>query len=79
MALLVRVAFTLGNLTASNERNRRLLGLELGGARKLAQVLDLVHARWAANQGSTLSPRGEGKEDDGGTDYEEVTTTEPPE
>ena len=42
-ALLVRVAFTLGNLTASNDRNRALIGSFSDGGRNLVEIVCVVH------------------------------------
>jgi len=37
--MLVRLCFTLGNLTASNNDNRRLIAMQLGGMLKLSRLL----------------------------------------
>ena len=37
--MLVRLCFTLGNLTASNNDNRRLIAMQLGGIRDLSALL----------------------------------------
>ena len=38
-AVVVRTAYILGNLTAGNARNRRLIGLEKGGVAQLVNML----------------------------------------
>jgi hypothetical protein len=42
LALAVRVCFILGNLTVSNEENRRRIGLDFSGASIALSVLDLA-------------------------------------
>ena len=37
--MLVRICFTLGNLTASNDDNRRLIAMTLKGVRRLSRLL----------------------------------------
>jgi len=70
-ALLVRVAFTLGNLTASNERNRVLIGVQLNGGAAVLRLLNCAHSRYAQQlEGQEKvkeddNLRGEGKESEG--------------
>jgi hypothetical protein len=54
LALVVRVAFTLGNLTASNEQNRMRIGVKGG-----ASVLKIIR------RATELSGKGEEVKDDG--------------
>jgi hypothetical protein len=81
-ALLVRVAFTLGNLTASNDRNRMLVGAKLGGGVVVLRLLAHAHKRYArqlerdARAEAEEGKEGEGKEDEeaeaGGAELEEL-------
>lgn len=70
-ALLVRVAFTLGNLTASNERNRVLIGVQLNGGAAVLRLLNCAQSRYAQqleDHGKSIeigSLRGEGKASEG--------------
>jgi hypothetical protein len=72
-ALLVRVAFTLGNLTASNERNRALIGVQLNGGAAVLRLLGCAHSRYARQlegqgklkEGDASRREGEGKQCEG--------------
>lgn len=73
VAVLIRISFTLGNLTASNDRNRELIGIKYDGANLTVQVLCLIqrmhtHARdrFAADNGEEKA-RDEDADDAGGS------------
>ena len=68
--MLVRLCFTLGNLTASNDDNQRLIAMQLGGIQKLSRLLhvktkifvDLVEQQLKAEE--ELAADTTGAEDD---------------
>jgi armadillo repeat-containing protein 2 len=63
ISIVIRAAFILGNLTASNNKNRRLFGLRFRGVEVVVELLELVG-------GMFLSLR---EEHDSGSSNEEET------
>ena len=52
------MAFTLGNLTASNDRNRELVGIEFNGVPMLVRHLEQVGSRYLRSAGDGASAAG---------------------
>ena len=61
LGLIVRLAFTLGNLTASNDRNRELIGLEFGGVQLLVSMLQGIGSSYLAPVAAESSSGGKKK------------------